>query len=373
MVRIVQGSEHFQEADTAVQEALHIAQRSQHPRAEALANVVLASLRDQQGRPNEVIAPAQAALAYYKQNGYFETAAKATLLLLRVEEGRGEFQQTLLTANQFLALAEQSGDSNLMMLAEQHIGTTYESAERYPEALQHIQRARDLASDETNRAFEAKDCAEVLIKLGRFGDAEGLLHPIDKFDFLTIGISEVRSREFLAQEQYARAAALTTGMLKTHPDMTAGDKQKLEFQRAVAEAHLHRTAQAVADLKQARAIGTDEKGPDHPEFVLQTIEVELWTGNAQQAREDAIKAEQYFASKTRLDSDLRASLLAVSASESLSDTAVYNQFSTKSFDIQSSLEHTWEPQAVLAYLSRPDLRTLTRMLPRSGTTNTSGR
>lgn len=372
--RIVEGGEHYKEAEEAVDEAKNLAVQTQQPRAEALANGVLASLRDMEHRPDDVTAPAKAALAYYEQNGYFEPAAKANLLLLRVDEGRGQFQQTLLTANKFLALAEQSGNPSLMMLAEHHIGTTYQSAEQYPEALQHFQRAQELASDQTTRAHEAISCAQILIDFGQFGRADALLSSIDELDSLTIEISEVRSDEYLAQEKFASAAALTTGVLKSHPDMMADHKQRLELQRAVAEAHLHRTAQAVADLQQARAMGADEKDSDQSsQLSLQTAEVELWTGNPQQAREDIIKAEQYFASKAQLDSDLRANLLAVSASKTLNDPVACNKFSIKAIDILSSLEHTWEPQAVQTYLSRPDLRTLMRSLPRNGTTNTSGR
>ena len=103
-----QGGAHFQEADDSVTQALALARQSQQSRAEALTNVVLASLRDAEHRPDEVILPAKSALASYKKNGYFEPAADATLLVLRTNQSRGQFQQTLQTANDFLSLAKQS-------------------------------------------------------------------------------------------------------------------------------------------------------------------------------------------------------------------------------------------------------------------------
>jgi tetratricopeptide (TPR) repeat protein len=372
--RIVEGSEHFQEAEEAVDEAKTLAIQTQQPRAEALANGVLASLRDQQDRPDDVVAPAKTALAYYNQNGYFEAAAKATLALLRVDESRGEFQQTLRTANSFLALAEQSGNIPLIVLAEQHVGATYDSAERYPDALQHFQKARELASNETTRAFEAQSCAQVLIKLGRFGDAEALLTPINKVGPLILEISEAKSDEFLAQEKYSSVVTLATGLLTSQRDMDSDDLRLIHLQRAVAEAHLHETAQALGDVQNSESNGKNEKASGHPsEPTLQIVEVELSTGNAKQAREDAAKAEQYFASNGQLDSDLRANLLAAAASKSLNDAPTQDKFSAKAVDNLSSLEHTWDPQVFRTYLSRPDLRTLMRVLPRNGFSNTNGR
>lgn len=370
--RIVEGSKHYQEAEEAVDEAKTLAVQTQQPRAEALSNLVLASLRDMENRPDDVIEPAKAALEYYSQNGYFEAAANADLLLLRVDESRGQFQETLQRANKFLALAEQSGNPDLLMQAEQHVGTTYESVERYPEAFEHLQKAGALASNDMDRTLEETRCAEILIKLGRFGDAEALLAPSGRFESLKLWTGKVRSDKFLAQANYPGVVALTTSMLKSYPDMNADNKQEFQLQRAVAEAHLHSSAHALDDLRNSYPSDASSNGPDPPEFALQAAEVELLTGDAQQARKHAIKAEQYFASGAQLDSDLRANLLAASASKALNDSAAYSHFAKKSVDILVSLEHTWGPQAFRTYLSRPDLRALTRLLPRNGPTNTSG-
>lgn len=368
--RMLEGPEHFAEAEQAITEAKTIAVQSQHPRAEALANVALASLRDQQGRQDDIIAPSQAALAYYKPNGYFEPAAKTTLLLLRVDESRDEFEQTLPTATEFRQLAQQSGNPNLMMQAEDHLGATYLSVEKYPEALQHFQKARELAGDDTNRAFEAVSCAKVLIALGQFGEAEALLVPIEKMEPLAIGVGQARSTELLEQEKYSAVIAITSNLLSNQPEMTADDKRQFRLGRAVAEAHLHKTAQALADVKSQEVGFATEEDSDNTSGAaqqgekLQIAEVELLIGNAQQARDDAAKAEQYFGSKGLLASDLRASLIAAAASKLIHDDAGYREFSTRAFDIQTSLEHTWDPKVVHTYLLRPDLRSLLRALPR---------
>ena len=364
MARLSQGSEHYQDAEEAANEALNIARESQQGRAEALANFALASLRDVENRPDEVIAPAQAALAYYRKNGYFEAAADSRLLLLRVDENRGQFQQTLQAANDFLVLAEQSGDTDLTMQAEQHLGTTYASVEQYPQALEHFQKARALAASETGQAYEAIRCAGILIDLGQFSEAEAVLPPANQFEELKAYIGESRSDELLAQGKYASLLEQTTSMLKNGSNLRTDDKQQLQLQRALAEAHLHDTKQALSDLHGAQSIAVTGKGADQHAFLeLQTAEIELLTGHALEAQDDAAKAEQYFAATNQLDSRLRAALVAASASKMLHDDPSVSTYSAMAVDILSSLEHTWNPQVFRTYISRPDLRSLMRVLP----------
>ena len=239
----IQGPEHFDAAESAVKEALSLVKDGRQGRAEALASVTLASLRDQQHRWNEVIAPATVALDYYKQNGFFEPAANATLLILRAKEPRGDFQETLHAANEFREIAERSGSRYFMMQAEQHIGSTYETAEQYPEALVHYERAWTLAEGETNRAYQSLSRADVLVKLGRFADANLLLQQIEGIESLSADINSIRVDVLLYQEKYDKALSLINLSMVGHPEMVTDIKTEMEHKRSVAEAHLHRSAE----------------------------------------------------------------------------------------------------------------------------------
>jgi serine/threonine protein kinase len=361
--RTSEGSDHYAEADDAVNEARTLAHQSQQDRAEALANVALASLRDQQHRSDEVIPPATAALAYYKQNGYFEPAANATLLILRANETRGEFKQTLQTANEFLDLAEKSGSKDLQMQAEQHIGMTYRGAERYPEALPHFQRALTLAEGETYRAYQAMNCAAILIKLGRFADADALLQSIDGVPAVAADVGNVRLEALLIQEKYSQALPLTNTLITGHPEMMSDLKEEIEHKRSISEAHLHRNSDALTDLQQATQADDNSDPAQRWEIALEVAEVKILCGRPQEARDEAIAAEEYFTSKGQLDSALRADLLVVTASKVLNDSQNNGRYSAKAVDILSTLEHNWGPEAFHSYSSRPDLRTLMRALP----------
>ena len=362
--RLMQGGAHFQEAEDSVTQALALARQSQQSRAEAMANVVLASLRDAEHRPDEVILPAKSALAYYKKNGYFEPAADATLLLLRANQSRGQFQQTLQTADDFLSLAKQSGSQDLFMQAEQQLGATYQDAERYPESLPHFQRALELASNETNRAYQAIACAGVLNKLGRFAEADALIAPFAQEQPFVADIGELRVSALLSQEQYGKALKLSNKMLDGNPDMMANLKSELELHRAIAEAHLRKPTEALAHYQTIKTTNRSDSADERAALALRGAEVQLFAGANQEAFENATVAEQYFASTKQLDSDLHAALFASIAAKAMDEASANNKFSAKAFDILLQLNQNWDAKTLSIYLSRPDLRTLMRVLPK---------
>jgi serine/threonine protein kinase len=361
--RYVEGPQHYSEAENAINEALSLAKDSRQGRAEALANVTLAGLRDQQHRWNEVIVPATAALKYYEQNGYFEPAANATLLILRANERRGDFQDTLRAANEFRNLAEKSGSRDLLMQAEGELGTTLRAAERYPDALPHFQRALALADDQTNRAYLAVSQAENLVRLGRFVDAEALLQPSAKVESVAADVGGVRLDGLLYQEKYSQALSLANDLISGHPDMVNELRGEIEYERAITEAHLQRKSDALRHLDGAAHLENETDPAERWALALQAAEIKVFCGRIEEGRDDATSAEAYFASRSELDSELHAALLAVTASKLLHDDQNSAKYSAKGIDILSSLEHNWGPREFHSYISRPDVVTLTRVLP----------
>ncbi|HTW49482.1 MAG TPA: protein kinase [Acidobacteriaceae bacterium] len=372
-VRLLEGSDHFEEAEEAVQQARSLAIKSGQGRAEAFADLILANLRESEGRPAEVIPAASAALAYYRQNGDFELAADATLLILHTELGRGDIQQALQQSTDFLGLAEESGNPDLVMEAEENLGTTYEYAERYPEAVTHFQKALTLASgNDTYRAYYAVSYAEALIRLGDFAQANALLSSAAAVPSLAVSSRIDKVDSLLEQGRYDQALTAASALINGHPQPGADSLRDLERRRAVAEAHLRRSSQALADWRNAVSNGGRSDDPkEQSDLALQRAEVESLTGQPDKALADATAAEGYFASKGMPDSDLRASLVAASASQALHSIQMSSTYSAKAIDILTALRHNWGPQSVQTYLSRADLRTLMRVLPRGSQTHQS--
>lgn len=362
--KMMQGSDHFPEAESAVQEALQIAQQTQQPRAEALANMVLASLRDQQNRTNEVIAPAQAALNFYQHNGYFEPAARASLLLMRSQVKEGNYEKAAQSGNNLLELAMQSRIQNLQMQAEEAVGDLSLEMERYPDALAHYLKAWNLADSPNYRAYQSLNCADALWRLGRYAESDVKLAEA-KQGLTNIGMDdtlEVQIETLLSQLKYRQAAPLIEMAVTKGKELPTDKMQKFELYRSLAEVHEGKKAKALEHL--AKAFPQMARSPgEEAELQIMAAEIYLAADSLKQALQLSSTAEVYFSSAGRLDSDLRSATIAAIALKLLHDEANYRNYSKKVLDIISLLKKNWGPRTLNQYLSRPDLKLLMRELP----------
>jgi len=349
-VQFVDG--HYTDADNSLAEARQILQQTQQSRVEAMANLTLASLRDQQQRFHEVSAPAASALAWYKANGYFAEATRASLLLARADRSQGNTEQALREANEVLALATQAGTRGLLTQSEELAGSIYLDIENYPAALTHFQRALQDAGTGTYRSTEQLFCADVLTELGRFPDAEKLLASMPD-----ASAGEIRVTAMLHQRRFAAAAALVDKLLAEHPENPTWTLPALEFDRAMAEAATGRPSQSLADLEKAR-IGSNAVNDEATAayIALRTAQVEFAALRFAEALQAAEQAEAWFSTKQLPDSELQSSLIAAAAASRLGDAATHQHYLANAVDIQNDLRKTWEPSAIQSYLSRPDLQ-----------------
>jgi tetratricopeptide (TPR) repeat protein len=362
MARVVQGSQHYPEAEDAVKEALLLARQSQQARPQALANLVLAILREDEQRIDEAIAPAEASRAYYEQIRDFEPAAVATLVIQRIEARKGDFQSTLHAAKEYLSLAEQSRDQDLVLQGEHGVGGAYFDAERYTEALPYLQKAYALAADDNHKGYEAISYSRALLKLGRIRDAAAILPVSAQDESLAGWIGYARSESYLVQRKYAQARAEAKKAIEAHRGMLEDAKQSLEQNLAVAEANLGEPGPLEQLKANSKGVSKDDRD-SLSAIALQQAEAEVSHGNAKQALEDALVASRYFATTGALDSELQASLVAACAAKHLGDRPVQETFITKAIDILSTMEQNWGSQILGQYLSRPDIRTFVRVLP----------
>jgi len=348
----------LQQAEDSLQEAIQLAHQTQQLRVEAYANLMLANLMNQRHLPDRVLGPAQAALDYYKKNGYFMRAANASLVLIRTERDKGQYQQALQSGNEFLDLATKSGSHPLMSKAEEVIGTVFFAMEQYPDALVHFQNAKSLADIASTRAYEAVNTAETLWKLGRYAESDAILQFEPVNDTLTILAAERRTTSLLSRGRYREALSIAQQMPTTYPRMTPGDKQEFALYKTIAESHLGMKKQALNDLDDLERREKTDRFGDEAVRNLEIAEISLFVGLPQQAHGAAVQAAAHFASTGQLDSELHSVCLAATASKKLRDANEYSNFSKKAVDISSQIQHTWSPQVSQTYLSRPDIRML---------------
>jgi tetratricopeptide (TPR) repeat protein len=359
--QIVEGK--LQQAEETLQEALKLAHQTEQPRWEAMANLTLASLMNQKQLPDEVIGPAQAALDYYKKVGRVGNAAKASLLLIRAQRDKGQYQQALQAGNEVLALATRSGVRDQKRQAEELIGSVLHKKEQYPDALLHFRNAASLVDTASDRAWEAVWAAIQLWKLGRYEESDAMLQIGPVNGMLATFAGEARTASLLSRGRYREALALARQMPERYPKMRSVDQQEFERDRAIAESHLGMTRQALSDLDD---LEKREKTGQFGEEAIKNLaiaEVSLFSGLPQQAHDAAVQAAAHYASIGQLDSELHSVCLAAAASKLLKDHTAYSAFSTKAVDIISQIRHTWSPQESQTYFSRPDLQLLMREVP----------
>jgi len=345
----------LQEVEDPLQEALQLVRQSPQPRVEAFANLTRASLFNQEHLPDRVIAPAQAALDFYKQNGFFGSAAKAELLLVRSARDMGQYQQALTSGNELISLAAQAADRGQLTQAEETVGTIYLYEEDFPQALAHFQKARASADTDSLRSFELLHCADALWRLGQYADADSLISTLSaNADFME-RVERVRVASLLSRRQYQPALLLAQKTMAGDAKMTSDRKQIFERDEAIAEAHLGQKKPALEYL------ALNKPGDDAEDKAIQELsaaEIYLAAGMAQQAYDAAASAQQYFASSSKPDSELHSAYLAELAAISLNDAKKRTNHTAIIVDILQKLEHTWGPQTFQIYLSRPDLRML---------------
>jgi tetratricopeptide (TPR) repeat protein len=345
----------YSKADEPLQEAFQILRQSPQSRVEAMANLTLASLRNQQNRPNDVLGPATAALAYYQTNGHFLEAAQSSLLIARAQRGLGHSDQALQAGFQLVDLSKHAGKRELQIQAEELLGTIYIAREDYPRASDHFQTAFSLAGDGNYKPYEALHEAEIFVPVGRFADAERMLAlalPSNP------SVPELRVKMLLEQRKFAKAEILAADVAK-EPGLPSDVRYDLAVDRAVAEALGGHAKSGVTIL---RGIAEARATPDDPVSAatqnLNTGTVCLAAGDAECAFDAASKAESYFSSVGLKDSDLRSALIAARAARLRHDAVNERLFTQKSIDILTDLRHTWSPPIFHSYISRPDFQSL---------------
>jgi tetratricopeptide (TPR) repeat protein len=352
-------------AEEELNKAMNILRQSPQPRVQALADSTLASLMNQENHPDKVAEPAQAALDYYRKNGFSEGATMAGVLLIRAKRDQGLYKEALDDGNALLALVAQSGLAGSKALAEETVGGVYMAMERYPEALAHFQSARVLAPSDLLRSYQEYHCGETLRRLGNYAESEAMLE-LSRSNTLPPHIADVDESDIeslLSQQQYA--SALKLAQKKNAEATDEARKRYLLEDIAVAESHLGMKKPALDSLA---AVASLEDAKSTPEEAardkMAAAEVYLWLQMNSQAHDAAADAEAFFASTGQLDSELRSAYLAAAASRLLKKQGSYDTFTKKAIDIGDELRQNWGPETFLKYISRPDMRTLSQRAAR---------
>ena len=358
----------FAKAEASSQQALHMAQQNEHPRLEADAQFTLASIRDQQGKWDESIAFARQALKYYRDFGFTDEAALASELLVRGEEGKGDFAQARHDGEDLLRLAEQTHSEFYIEGAEETMGNVTRDVEDYPEALAHFERAHSLSQSlHANEAYEGLHCAEVLWRLGRYNDAQRMLAsiPLDamKRRDIALGVEDTRLDMELSQGGFAQALAQSRNSLRAFPEMRAGMYADLFRVESLAESQLGQLDAAQRDAEQLLALARKEGDEAMiADAELTEAEVLLRSHEPFQAKLLSEQAYQYYAGKKKKESEWLSLSYGAKAAKLSGDARDCSEKAAQAIDILNDLEQSWGSPAFHQYITRPDLQIASREL-----------
>jgi serine/threonine protein kinase/predicted negative regulator of RcsB-dependent stress response len=344
-------------AEVYFKQGLQLAEASRRPRLEALAELNLATLRDQQGRADDVISLAQRAVSYYRPANFFVESTQALILIARAKLDKAEFREALQRGRESLALTAKAGNPALVGLAEEVTGDAFLKLQNYPEALAHFQFALKANPNEYNTLH----CADALWRLGRYREAEQTFAtlPADVRDRpdLRAEIDGILADMRLSQKKYRMASDLARTALRKPEEQSPAwilglqvTSAKAEYLQGHVQSAEHRLEKILSDanLQAGQEVYADAK--------LALAAVYAAQHSPQRAKPLAEAANAFFASTGQKESECLSLLALARIQRALGDGASAQKSAAKALDILSEFEHNW------SISNRPDLREASREL-----------
>jgi tetratricopeptide (TPR) repeat protein len=352
--------EDFGDAEQSHLQALKQSKKNQHQLLAANAEFGLASIRDQQGKWDDSIPLAKQALQYYEQFTHTGMAAEATELIIRGERGKGHFDQALKSATDLVQIARKWEDTGSIEIGEESIGNISLDLENYPDSLSHFEEALKAGrSINQNVAYQQFHYADALWRLGRYNEAEDMLHSISadaaaRSDIAS-AIAITRADMLLSQRHFREALSTSQQTLRKFPDLAPANLAELDGVEIVAETELGQIKQAQLEAQNLLGYARNQSDEELTATanMVQSI-VALRSNLLDEARSAAERANQYFVSKGKKESEwlsLYCIALAYKASGDSKNSAIN---AGEALDILGSFEHTWGPPTYRQYLDRPD-------------------
>ncbi len=355
------GSAYFADGDYAHAESyfkdgLQLAQKSERPRLIALAELNLATLRDQQGgKPDDVISFAQKAFDYYHPAGFFVESTDTLILIARAMLEQSRFREALQRGQESLALTVKAGNPTLVALAEEVTGGAFLGLQNYPEALEHYQAALKANPNEYNILH----CAEALWRLGRYSEGEQMIAGIPgetgKRPDVAAEIARIAAEMRLSQKQYRIAFQLARSALRTPENQRPSWVSELQITAAIAESHVGRLKDAETQLQKvisASQFSSELMANAH----LALANVYFSEHAPQHAKPLAEAANTFFASSGQREAECLSLLALAKVQRALGDGTLAQNSAAKALDILSEFEHNW------SISNRPDLQDAAREL-----------
>jgi tetratricopeptide (TPR) repeat protein len=171
------------QAEAPLRAAVELAEKRGAHRTGARAATQLAYVQSSLGRRADALRTLEPALAFFKQHKYRNFELVALAIAARAYQDLDDLPKAHELASQGLKEAETTGDAYQLAIALNNLASQASILGSLPEALALRERAEAIhrrQNDASQLAFDLTNRAELLIKLGRFDDAETALAELDE-------------------------------------------------------------------------------------------------------------------------------------------------------------------------------------------------
>ena len=362
------------EAENYLGQALAAAVRAKARRNEARARVAMASLRQQQDRPDEVVQFLEPALAFYQQGGYRSETISCLALLARANLQKGDYAAADKGLEELSRLAKESNDPSLMARAHAERGSALIREEKFTEALDHLNQAYSIYSSQgipRSMGYNLASRGEVLGRLGRFDEAKALLDqasaiankPGGELKRLSVETQLALAEIALMQDNFANAKATAEKVVELAGTEFKGPVANAKIVIGLAESYGgakavgKQTTSAAVDL--ARQLNDPAQLASAQSAFAAAL---LLAGDSRPAATNALQAQEVFARLGQMESEWQALLIAAQASENLGDKNQARDYAMRAKDTFTKLEQRWGSEDYKSYLSRPDIQRFRKRL-----------
>jgi serine/threonine protein kinase/Tfp pilus assembly protein PilF len=358
------------EAEKYFLQAIESAQRVKARVNEARARGAMASLRQQQNKPDEMIKYLEPALAFYQQGGYQSAASSCLALVARANLQKGDYRAAEKAHEQILKLGQESNDQSIIARAHQERGSALAREEKFTEALDQLTQAYviyDSQKIQRSAGYNLVERAYVLGRLGRYNEAQPLLEqasaiadkPGGEIKRLSLEGKLVAAEIDLSQNHFPEAKDKVEKLLAIagtqFPEISANGMRVLGMTQAYGG------AAAVGRAKCAEALELAKQLNDPWQLAkaqLALAEAALLSGDTQGAFSNALQAQEVFARLGQQSSEWRAEAIVALANWKLGDKTKAQEYALRANDSLSKLEQRWGKGNYDTFLSRPDVQRL---------------
>jgi len=359
-------------AERNFKEALEHARVDRVRVSEARAQFALGSMHIQQDEPDEGLPFIEAALPFFQQNVYRKEVMQSQTLIGQARALKGQLADALTAFDEALKLAETLNSQREIGLLHKSMATVLGEQERYPEALDHLNKSYTIFTNLGNdlyRGYTLIGRAEMEWRLGQYNEATGDLNLATALAEKPDGFKQLWGRIYSLKAPMALSQGKFRDAIRFAQQAAAADTSRtkhpaIEAQYTLGLAQFYSGDKTIGKKTCEQAVELASR-TGYPKLVLGSLlalsEV-LMDETPNDALSNAIKASELANESDQFESKWRALVIAGQASALLQDNPKARQSLLAADGARTSFRQRWGDAAFNSYLTRADVKRFDELL-----------